>query len=158
MAKEDYTVENMEGLLVGELGMTLAGDLNELEDRERIDLKTPGYKSKMEKELSKQQRKILISMAREGKPLRVREVAVVSRMFQQNACSSQLGRMITKGFLGMGPVVTQFESCIKDYLELQDKLNCNLTCKLIGLIYLEYFHYLILFHKMGYFSLEKFLL
>ena len=100
MAKEDYTVQNMEGLLVGELGMTLAGDLNELEDRERIDLKTPGYKSKMEKELSKQQRKILISMAREGKPLRVREVAVVSRMFQQNACSSQLGRMITKGFLG----------------------------------------------------------
>jgi dTDP-4-amino-4,6-dideoxygalactose transaminase len=51
----------------------------------------------------------------------VEKIPIFAPYITDDITKQSVTEALTKGFLGMGPVVTQFESCIKDYLELQDR-------------------------------------
>lgn len=84
-------------------GSCLALDLaklqgEELDEFSRIDLLTHFYRSKMNS-LSPQKRKIISSLVRHGKPLRINELTTITGLYQQNRTSVQVGRLVKEGIL-----------------------------------------------------------
>lgn len=65
----------------------------ELDELSRIDTLTPFYRNKIN-QLSPQKRKILATLVREGKPLRIRELSESARITQYGVVSTQVGRLV----------------------------------------------------------------
>ena len=91
---------------------------------EEIDRMTPKYRSQIERDLSNQQRKILITIARQDSDLRVKEITYLARLHQQNRASSQIHRMVEKGYLARqedGRYIIK-DPKLKMYLRARSKL------------------------------------
>ena len=68
------------------------------EDLGKIDNLTPVYREMMNN-LPPNQRKIVASLVRYGRPVRICELAKIARIPQQNNVSSQVSRLTKKGLL-----------------------------------------------------------
>ncbi len=79
------------------LGMCKARNI-ELNGLERVDALTPFYRDRLNN-LSPQKRKILMAVHYAGRPLRIRELAIDSRVFQHGIISSQVGRLVKEDLL-----------------------------------------------------------
>lgn len=66
---------------------------------DRIDALTPVLRSRIENNLSSQERALVITIAREMCPLKIREIAEISRIRQQNHVSAVITRLVRKGFI-----------------------------------------------------------
>ena len=67
----------------------------------QLDDLTPRYRPLLDGR-AVQKRKILTAMAREGRPLRIVEIAKVARLGQQNKTSAQVSRLTHEGLLTRG--------------------------------------------------------
>ncbi|MFA5019770.1 MAG: helix-turn-helix domain-containing protein [Candidatus Pacearchaeota archaeon] len=68
------------------------------EEIEEIDTLTPEYIALM-KNLSPQQRRILVSLARAESPQRISNISELARITQYGIVSTQVGRLVKKGVL-----------------------------------------------------------
>ena len=82
----------------------------ELDELSRFDALTPFYRHRIGL-LPAQERKILQTVGIEDKPLRIVDIARLSRMWQQNHTSSVVSRLVKKGWLKR---VSRGTYCIND--------------------------------------------
>ena len=82
---------------------------------ERIDALTPAFRNRIQNDLSRQERALVMTIAREMRPLRIRDIAEISRIKQQNHISAIVTRLVQKSFLEKSPDGYRISSIDPDF-------------------------------------------